>query len=101
MAKYVYPAVFSQEGETILVDFPDFDSCYTEGADLIDAIEMGQDVLCLTLYCMEEGMATPPASSDITTMQIPANSFATLIACDTDEYRHYYQAASVKGHTHA
>lgn len=30
MAKYIYPAVFTPEGNGYFIDFPDFDACYTQ-----------------------------------------------------------------------
>ena len=31
MAKYIYPAVFTPEGNGYFIDFPDFDACYKIG----------------------------------------------------------------------
>ena len=53
MAKYIYPAVFTKEGNFYTVRFPDLESCYTQGDSLQDAYEMASDVLCLTLYDLE------------------------------------------------
>ena len=44
MAKYVYPAVFTQEEKGFSVWFPDLEGCYTCGDDLNDAIRMAEDV---------------------------------------------------------
>ena len=61
MAKYIYPAIFKKDGEFYTVRFPDLEGCYTQGNDLQDAYEMAADVLCLTLYDMEEGKRGYPA----------------------------------------
>ncbi len=50
MAKYVYPAVFTQEEKGFSVWFPDLEGCYTCGDDLNDAIRMAEDVLAYVLY---------------------------------------------------
>lgn len=96
MAKYVYPAIFKQEGNLFSVSFPDFESCYTQGEDLQDAYEMAADVLCLTLYNIEEQKGTIPTPSIINSIKTEGNEFASLVACDTLEYRKFYDAKAVK-----
>lgn len=50
MAKYAYPAVFSpEEGGGFSVNFPDLESCYTCGDDMVDALTMAEDVLTLVI----------------------------------------------------
>ena len=34
MAKYVYPAIFTEEEDGYSVRFPDIDGCFTSGATL-------------------------------------------------------------------
>jgi predicted RNase H-like HicB family nuclease len=59
MAKYVYPAIFTKEKDGgYSVCFPDVESCYTDGDDMADALEMAEDVLCLMLYDMERDKKT-------------------------------------------
>lgn len=65
MAKYIYPAIFSREGSFYNIRFPDIENCYTQGESLQDAYEMASDVLCLTLYNLEEENAPIPQASDI------------------------------------
>lgn len=96
MAKYVYPAVFKKEGSLYSVVFPDFESCYTQGENLADACEMAEDVLCLTLYGLEEKDAVIPAPSDINNVTTGVDSFASLVSCDTLEYRKFYDNRAVK-----
>ena len=96
MAKYIYPAVFAQEGTMYTVRFPDLESCYTQGDDLQDAYDMASDVLCLTLYRLEEaGAAIPPASS-VASVAVSEGEFVSLVACDTLEYRKFYDNCAVK-----
>ena len=96
MAKYIYPAVFAQEGTMYTVRFPDLESCYTQGDDLQDAYDMASDVLCLTLYRLEEaGAAIPPASS-VASVAVSKGEFVSLVACDTLEYRKFYDNRAVK-----
>ena len=87
MPKYVYPAVFTTEDEGgYSIEFPDIEGCYTQGDDLVEGIIMAEDVLALMLCCREkEGLEIPPATP-MEHLQVPENSFATLILCDTTDY---------------
>ena len=96
MAKYVYPAVFKKEGKFFTVNFPDFESCYTQGDTLQDALDMASDVLCLTLYNLEEGNGKIPAASDPYKVKTGKNEFVSLVSCDTLEYRKFYDNRAVK-----
>ncbi len=96
MAKYIYPAVFTPEDGGYSVNFPDFESCYTEGNTLEEAMEMADDVLCLTLYNMEEAGMAIPVPSSIKDIQTNGNEFVSLIRCDTVEYRKYFDNKAVK-----
>ncbi len=97
MSKYVFPAVFTPEGEFYVVDFPDIPNCYTQGEGLNDALEMANDVLCLTLYHMEKEGKTIPLPSDIHDIKINENnSFVSLVGCDTFEYQKFYEKKSIK-----
>jgi len=93
--KYVYPAIFTEEqsGQYSVV-FPDFESCYTSGDSLAEAIEMAEDVLVLTLYDMEEDNLPIPKASPI--HSVKSNDIVSLIACDTIEYRKLYDNKAVK-----
>ena len=97
MAKYVYPAIFTAEndgGYSVL--FPDLESCYTCGDDMADALEMAEDVLCLTLYDLEQDGKAIPASSDCKRIKGDKNSVISLVRCDTEFYRRFYENKSVK-----
>lgn len=93
--KYVYPAIFTEEQNgQFSVSFPDFESCYTSGNSLAEAIEMAEDVLVLTLYDMEEDNQPIPAASSIDS--IKTDDIVSLVACDTIEYRKMYDNKAVK-----
>lgn len=99
MAKYIYPAVFTEEENgQYSVDFPDIKNCFTGGDSLEDAVSMANDVLCLTLYDLEkDGKPIPPASGVKTVQKsLSENEFVTLISCDTLEYRKLYDNKAVK-----
>ncbi len=90
MAKYIYPAIFSKETNGYSVNFPDLESCYTQGDNLHDAHDMAQDVLCLTLYHLEKSNAPIPAPSNVKDFPIGNDSTVSLISCDTSEYQAYF-----------
>jgi predicted RNase H-like HicB family nuclease len=97
MSKYVYPAIFTQEYDgKFSVLFPDIENCFTGGDDMADAIEMAEDVLCLTLYDMEKDRKLIPVPSNLKTVETDDVSVVSLIHCDTDFYRRYYENKSVK-----
>ena len=96
MAKYIYPAIFSKEGAFFTVRFPDLESCYTQGDSLQEAYEMASDILCLTLYNLEEDKGNIPNASEMSDVKAGVGEFVSLVACDTLEYRQYYDKRAVK-----
>ena len=96
MAKYVYPAIFTPEPEGYSIHFPDLESCYTSAPTLEAGMEMAADVLCLTLYGLEEGGKAIPAASDPRDVKTEKPAFVSLIRCDTLEYRRFYDSKAVK-----
>ena len=96
MAKYAYPAVFTAENNSYSVSFPDIDGCLTFGETIPEAIEMAEDALCLMLYDLEEEGSEIPKPSDAKELKVNNNEFVTMIACDTEEYRKYYDNKAVK-----
>jgi predicted RNase H-like HicB family nuclease len=93
--RYVYPAIFTPEAGAYSVIFPDLEIA-TSGETLVEAMDMAQDALCLQLYDLEEHKEAIPAASSITDLDCPTGSFASLIECDTMEYRRYYDNKAVK-----
>lgn len=96
MAKYVYPAVFSEEDSGYSINFPDLPNCFTSGETLGEAIEMAGDVLCLTLYEMEQAGTAIPAPSDLRDVPVGNKEFVNFIPCDTVEYRRFFDNRAVK-----
>ena len=99
MAKYVYPAIFTQEEEGgYSIRFPDLENCFTDADGLLDGMQMANDVLCLTLYDMEQNQKEIPNASDVADMQklVGDGEFVSLIACDTIEYRKFFDNKAVK-----
>lgn len=97
MAKYAYPAVFTtEESGLVSVSFPDLENCYSSGDNIPDSLEMAADALCLVLYDMEENGEVIPEASAPQSIAIPENSFVSMVACDTLEYRKYFDNRAVK-----
>lgn len=97
MAKYVYPAIFTQEDDGLFsICFPDVEGCYTSGDDLEDSIEMAEDVLALVLYDYEISEREIPVPSILQSFTLDSNQFINYIRCDTMEYRKMYASKAVK-----
>ena len=97
MAKYVYPAVFTQEEKGFSVWFPDLEGCYTCGDDLNDAIRMAEDVLAYVLYDYERKRKEIPAPSQRNAIALESKrDFVNDIACDTIEYAKMHNHKAIK-----
>lgn len=96
MAKYLYPAVFTKEDAGYSVSFPDLKNCFTSGETLEEAMEMANDVLCLTLYDLEQEGAMLPAASAVNSISHEENEFVSLVGCDTIAYRRFFDNKAVK-----
>jgi len=97
MAKYTYPAMFEKDeinGYTIY--FPDIEGCYTQAENITEGIENAGDALCLMLYELEKQGKCTPAVSDIKNIPVNESDIVTLIICDTQFYKNYYNNKSVK-----
>ncbi len=57
---------------------------------------MANDVLCLTLYDLEESGQEIPVSSSIKEIAVDSTSFVSLISCDTLDYRKFFDNRAVK-----
>jgi predicted RNase H-like HicB family nuclease len=95
--KYAYPAVFEQEERGLFaISFPDLESCYTSGQNLVDGCTMAEDVLCYCLYDLEREGKSAPTPSLPSSLEVSPNGFAAMISCDTDVYRAREKAKAVK-----
>ena len=94
--KYAFPAVFTYDGKFYSVNFPDLDNCYTQGESIEEALYMASDILCLTLYNLEESGEKIPLPSEIKSIRTTDNEFVSFVSCDTLEYRRFYDNRAVK-----
>lgn len=97
MAKYAYPAIFTPAEEGgFTVNFPDLQNCFTDGDTIAEALEMAKDVLCLTLYGLEEDRKEIPQPSELSQIHAEQNEIVSFVACDTLEYRKFFDKKAVK-----
>ena len=96
MGKYVYPAILTAEKEGYFVDFPDIESCYTQGDNLADALEMAKDVLGLRLCAYENDKINIPQASLKKNFVLNENQIVSLVSADTMEYRKIWDNKVVK-----
>ena len=96
MTKYAYLAIFTPEEHSWSIRFPDFESCYTSAKTLAEGMEMAADVLCLTLYDLEERGKTIPTASRVKDVETSGDVFVSLVSCNTLEYRKRCGAPAAK-----
>ena len=97
MAKYAFPAVFTEDKKgKITVSFPDLEGCSTYGRDIIDALAMAGDSLSLMLYDMEEDGDEIPTPTPLQDIKTSGKSFASYISVDTLDYRKRFHNRAVK-----
>jgi len=97
MAKYVFPVILTPEENGLYsANFPDLESCYTQGEDLADALDASADILALTLYNLEEKGKIIPAPTPINHLKTINGEITSLIFANTIEYRKFYDNKSVK-----
>ena len=77
--RYVFPAVFSYDGDGVAVSFPDLPGCNTCGDDEDEAILMAQDALKGHLSCLEDENDPIPEPSDFRTIKTDPNEAVVLI----------------------
>ena len=94
--KYIYPAIFTEGEDGILVDFPDLPSCYTDGANLEEAFENAEDALALALWQLEEKRAEIPTPSAPAALTVPKGASVALVRADTLPVRQMNNTRTVR-----
>ena len=80
MDRYMFPAIFEKgdiKGYTIT--FPDLPGCITEGDDAVEAFHMAREVLELFIYDMEEENEKIPGPSEPFSLNLPEDSFVSIV----------------------
>ena len=97
--KYVYPAIFTEERDNILVSVPDLPGLNTFGHSMADALFMAQDAIEMWLWDAEnKGEVIPSASNHkkIAKLCKSPDQTVSMVAADTDEYRRQNDTRSIK-----
>lgn len=91
--KKVYPVIFTQTEDCILVEVPNME-ILTEGKDMADAIEMARDAIGLKGISMADAMQEIPQPSNMDDIEVTQGTFAgegqsimSLVDIDFSEYR--------------
>ena len=95
--KIIYPAIFEPaENGGFDVIFPDIPRCYTCGNTLIEAIEMAEDVLAMTIWGLENDKEPIPEPTPSESLSCETPAFVNLIKADTESYRRKLDNRTVK-----
>ena len=94
--KYVYPALFAKEDESILVTFPDLEDTFTDGATMQEAFDNAEDVLNLMLWNREEEKADIPLPSSPEEIIVPQGTMLVMIKADTLAYRKLHDQKTIR-----
>ena len=100
--KKVYPVIFTQTEDMILIEVPDL-QILTQGINLTESIEMARDAIGLKIISLQDiGEVIPEASEErmIDVMQgtfaSDGNSFSSLVDIDVAAYRRKYDNKTVR-----
>lgn len=94
--RYIFPALLENDDGHMLVTFPDLPECFTEGDSLLEAMELAEDVLEMTLSQREDDSANIPEPTPIDKLRCEAGQTMALIKADTVNYRRRTSRSSVK-----
>lgn len=91
--KAVYPVLFTQTEDTVLIEVPDLE-IITEGKDLFEAINYAKDSIELVIVTLEDDHKSVAAASDLDAIDVNEGTFAeyghtikSLVVVDSDSYR--------------
>ena len=93
--KKEYTIILNPDSGMFLVKVTDFE-IMTEGADLVNALEMARDAICLSGVDMQDDNKVLPEPSDISSIKAEGDSIVTLVDVDFDEYRRMLDNRTVK-----
>lgn len=95
MKMYVFPAIFTKDDNSYIVDFIDLKGCSTEGKNIEEAYKMAQDAMGLYLYDLSSN-EFPKPTIPYNNISLKSNEFITLISLDLDDYRKNHNNISIK-----
>ena len=88
--KYVFPAVFYPDDDSVAFHFYDAEDWSSFGDDMAEAIEAAEDVLNLSLWDLEEDGKEKdiPTPTKIENVILKPNQTVRMIYADTEVYAH-------------
>ena len=91
--KKMYPVIFTQTKNCILIEIPDLD-IFSEGKDMEEAIEMARDAISLKIVSLEDNWEKVPEATEIFMIDVSKSAFAnegksflSIVDVDITEYR--------------
>ena len=100
--KKMYPVIFTQTNDCILVEVPDL-QILTEASSMENAIEMARDAISVTIVSMEDKQEIIPAPTKMSDVDIThstfsnlGESFSSLVDADVNEYRRKIETKPVR-----
>lgn len=93
--KTAYPVKFTRLDDGYMVYVPDMDA-YTQGDNLIEAIDMARDVIGLMGIDMEDDKKPLPAPSDLHAIECGPDDFVSMVDIDFSEYRRANERRTVR-----
>ena len=94
--KYVSPALFAKEDESIIVTFPDLEDTFTDGTTMEEAFENAEEVLNLMLWNREEEKDDIPMPSSPEQITVPQGATLAMIKADTLAYRKLHDQKTIR-----
>ena len=94
--QYIYPAVFSENDDgSYTIAFPDLPGCISEGKGLENALIMASSALSQWIEYLREKQEAIPNASNIRTIELAENDFASLVAADMRDTRAVRRTVSI------
>ena len=100
--KKMYPVIFTQTNDCVLVEVPDL-NILTEGKNMEVAIEMARDAISVTIVSMEDNQEIIPAPTKMADVDIThgtfselGESFSSLVNAEVEEYRKKIETKPVR-----
>ena len=84
--KFVYPAIFTEEDGSYIVEFPDLEGCQTFADSIPEAVEYAEEALSGYLLSLLEAEQIPQKATDIRKIKTDVG-FVSLISCELDVYK--------------
>ena len=100
--KKMYPVIFTQTNDCILIEVPDL-QILSEASNIENAIEMARDAISVTVVSMEDHQETVPVPTKMSDIDIAhgtfyklGETFSSLVDADVNEYRRKTETKPVR-----